>query len=390
MSHLQNFYTPKCEAIISDARITLDGLMVDFIDDTESHLFSWFWVRDHGIDANSLDQLTTQRKTDTFSIPHDISCEKLELDRQAQIIHLHWDDGSQTQISNYMLASVIDRAQSLHQLAPGKKRVIWDKNNPLNEIPCVDYEAVVNTDDGLRELLENIHIYGFSLAENVPATEAATELFAKRVGRVQETIFDVFWPLSSELTDHGDTAYTNSYLEPHTDATYYHDAPGLQMFNCLRFDGKGGESIQVDGFAVAERVKQEDPQAYQTLCEISVPGHYIEPGVHLRAERPCLRLDQKGDLVQVSFNNYDRAPFMLPDADAEQFYYAYSLFHKHALDQENWLKIPLRPGNTLIFDNWRNMHGRMGYVGKREFYGCYHSRAEYESKLRTLQTAAAA
>lgn len=388
MSQLHNFYTPVCEATINAASISPEGLLVNFTGESEHQLYSWFWVRDHGIDASSLDQLTTQRNTDTFSIPQNIHCKNLSLDSDAQLINLHWSDGSDTQISNYMLASVTDRAPGLHHLAPGQNRVFWDKDNQLTDIPAVDYDAVVNSDESLQELLENIHVYGFSLAQNVPADEEATRTFAKRVGRVQETIFGDFWPLSSELTDHGDTAYTTSYLEPHTDATYYHDAPGLQMFNCLQFDGKGGESIQVDGFAVAERVRQEDPDAYQALCEITVPGHYIEPGVHLRAERPCLRLGSDGELLQVSFNNYDRAPFKLPEAEAKRFYHAYSLFHKHALDQDNWLKIPLRPGNTLIFDNWRNMHGRMGYVGKRVFYGCYHSRAEFESKLRTLQAAA--
>jgi len=35
-------------------------------------------------------------------------------------------------------------------------------------------------------------------------------------------------------------------------SSYYYNAPGLQMFNCLEFEGKGGESTQVDGFAIAE------------------------------------------------------------------------------------------------------------------------------------------
>jgi hypothetical protein len=30
----------------------------------------------------------------------------------------------------------------------------------------------------------------------------------------------------------------------------------------------------------------------------------------------------------------------------------------------------------------------MGYVGKRVFYGCYHDRADYESRLRTVGAAA--
>jgi len=386
MKPTQQFYTPVIEPQLSAARAADDGLYVIFDNVENEHRFPWFWVRDHGIDAQNLDHNTLQRLTDTFSIPESIAAQSIELDKAKQLIHLRWNDKSQSTISAYMLASIIGNTPSRHHLAPEKPRFLWDKDNPLAEIPCLSYSEVMTKDQSLLAWLENIHVFGFSLLQDVPATEAATTELAKRVGQIQQTIFGGMWPLSSELEDHGDSAYTTSYLEPHTDSTYYHDAPGLQMFNCLQFDGKGGESIQVDGFAIAARIKREDPLAYQTLSEISVPGHYIEDGVHLRAERPTLRLNANGELQQVSFNNYDRAPFLLPDEELQRFHHAYALFHKHALDQQNWLKIPLTPGKTLIFDNWRNMHGRMGYVGKRVFYGCYHSRAEFESKLRVLQS----
>lgn len=388
MTQSQNFYTPSCEVKITDAKCSPEGLLVYFDGVGDEQFYSWFWVRDHGIDADSLDQITLQRLTDTFSIPKDIVCSSIEFDAAQQVIDMLWPDGSKSTISAYMLASVIGLCPGRHELVPGKNRILWDKDYPLDELPSVQFDTVMTGDDGLREWLENIHIYGFSLVDGVPSTEQDTAALAYRIGRVQQTIFGDMWPLSSELKDHGDTAYTTDYLEPHTDATYYHDAPGLQMFNCLEFNGKGGESIQVDAFAIAARIKREDPDAYRALTEISVPGHYIEPGVHLRAERPPFVHDSQGHLIQVSFNNYDRAPLLLSDEESNRFHYAYGLFHQHAIDQDNWLKIPLTPGKTLIFDNWRNMHGRMGYTGQRRFYGCYHSRAEFESKLRVLQAGA--
>jgi trimethyllysine dioxygenase len=159
------------------------------------------------------------------------------------------------------------------------------------------------------------------------------------------------------------------------------------MFNCLDIDCEGGQSIQLDGFAIAQRIKREDPEAYQTLSEIIVPGHYIEDDVHLHAQRSTIQLDASGKLVQVSFNNYDRAPMLLSADMQERFYHAYGLFHSHVIDEDNWLRIDMKPGTTLIFDNWRNMHGRVAYRGSRYFYGCYHSKAVFESKLRVLQAA---
>lgn len=384
---LHNFYTQQIPTKLQSVEPTPNGLEVYFSANDSKHLYPWFWVRDHSIDADSLDQLTTQRIVETFAIPADISCNDLELDQHNQLIHFTWNDKSKSTISAYMLASVVGLTPAKHQLAPYSERILWDKHQPLDELPSLQFESVMQDDAGLLEWLHNIHIYGFCMLEGVPPNEASTTALAQRVGVVQETIFGGMWPLSSELTDHGDTAYTTSFLEPHTDSTYYHDAPGLQMFNCLQFDGKGGESIQVDGFAIAAQIKRDDPEAYKTLTEISVQGHYLEPGVHLHAERPALRLDSKDELIQLSFNNYDRAPTLMTDAESKRFQHAYGLLHKHVTDQDNWLKIPLTPGRTLIFDNWRNLHGRMGYVGKRVFYGCYHSRSVFESKIRVLQAA---
>ncbi|MFT5658014.1 MAG: trimethyllysine dioxygenase [Gammaproteobacteria bacterium] len=375
-----------CLSQISTVAMTPTGLEVAFSNDAKPAQFSWFWLRDHGIDENSLDPDTLQRRVNTFAIPRNIEPTAVNFDKDTQLVEIEWADAPTTTVSAQLLAGVETRAPESHELAPGHERVLWDKDAPLPELPKVHYDDVMTDDGTLREWLENIVVYGFSLVEGVPSTEEATRALAERIGLIQETIFGGVWMLSAEMADHGDTAYSTQFLEPHTDATYSHDAPGLQMFNCLEFDGKGGECVQLDGFAIAERIRQDDPDAYKTLTEIIIPGHYLEPGVHLRAERPPFRLNARGELVQISFNNYDRAPMHLSDEDTERFYHAYSLFHRHAMNQDNWLKIRLRPGMFLIFDNWRNLHGRMGYVGKRVFSGCYQSHWTLESKLRVLQT----
>ena len=63
-----------------------------------------------------------------------------------------------------------------------------------------------------------------------------------------ETIFGGFWDFQADLAK-ADTAYTNIELLPHTDGTYSHDAPGLQLLHCLELDAVGGESTLVDAFA---------------------------------------------------------------------------------------------------------------------------------------------
>ena len=361
------------------------GLDVKFSNGHENRSFSWFWLKDHGVDEQSLDPETMQRRVDTFGISEHLQPAKVDFNHSNQDIQIFWNDDTFTLIPSSLLLSVTGQIPSQEKLLVHQPKRLWDKDNKSFELPSISFDEVISSDQGLFNWLTNIQEYGFSMVVDVPPTKIATECLAKSIGFVEQTIFGEMWMLSAQLDDHGDTAYTTQYLEPHTDSTYYHDAPGLQMFNCLEFDGKGGESVLVDGFAIAEKIKSQDPDAYRILTEVIVPGQYLEPGVHLHAEREVFRLNSQHQLTQISFNNYDRAPFLLPEDTMQQFYRAYKIFHDHVLDQDNWLKIPLRPGMTLIFDNWRTLHGRMGYVGKRVFYGCYHNRAEFESKLRILQ-----
>jgi trimethyllysine dioxygenase len=46
-----------------------------------------------------------------------------------------------------------------------------------------------------------------------------------------------------------------------------------------------------------------------------------------------------------------------------------------------WREV-LRPGEALLFDNWRTLHGRFAYVGKRTMCGAYVNHEDFESRLR--------
>jgi trimethyllysine dioxygenase len=42
----------------------------------------------------------------------------------------------------------------------------------------------------------------------------------------------------------------------------------------------------------------------------------------------------------------------------------------------------LRPGEALLFDNWRTLHGRGAYTGTRTMCGAYLNHEDFESRLR--------
>ncbi len=370
--------------IMQAAVARAEGLAVIWADKSEM-TYPWMWVMDHGEDDKSVNRQTLQRNIDTFSLSPDLSGVQATLHDQEQQISISWNNGEQTTISCLRLAQVIGKALDDNQLSQASDKVLWDRESMLNEIPSIEYQEIAASEQGVLNWVSQIDKYGFCLVTNTdPSIQGTTDL-AERIAPAQRTIFGTYWPLSTEVTHHDDTAYTTDYLSPHTDSTYYHNAPGLQMFNCLDYDAQGGESIIVDGFAIAEKIRQQRPDLYEVLCQVEVPGHYKEDNVHLAAQRPVIKHDRHGDIEQVSFNNYDRSAFLLEPTKQALFYEAYGEFNRHTLDQSNWIKIPLRPGMALIFDNWRCLHGRMGYSGKRYFYGCYHDKADFQSRVRTLQ-----
>lgn len=363
-------------------------------------VFSWRWLRDHGEDEGSRDPVTLQRRVDTFAIAPDVGA-TATVDESRVVVD--WPDGVATVHSHRLLEEVAREFLITDWSQPFDRRprlpgdvVLW--SDPARGPDEVDLGRFLDAGGGggtggggddaaLAHGVEQLWRYGYLVLRGDDPDPARATAFAQRLGYVRHTIFGGMWDLAPDLTDHADTAYTAIYLGPHTDATYSHDAPGMQFFLCLQPAASGGESILVDGFAVAADLAAGDPEAYTTLASVPVPGRYIEPGVHLRAERPVIRSTARGVVDQVSFNNYDRAPFLLPPELEDRFYRAYGRFAQMANDPSRRATVSLTAGDVLIFDNWRALHGRNAFTGHRHYVGAYLNHEDLESKRRVLAPA---
>jgi trimethyllysine dioxygenase len=259
--------------------------------------------------------------------------------------------------------------------------VLWDGQVIPADGPAVSWEHIMSGDEGVLAVIETVSDYGFCIAAGTPATLADSEALLRRFGYVRETIFGGMWEFSADLAM-ADTAYTNLELRPHTDGTYSNDAPGWQLLHCLGFVGTGGESTVVDAFAVAARLRSERPDLYSVLSTVEVPGQYIGDGSHLMAARPVLRHDASGHLVQVSCNNYDRAPFLLAEDEMLAFYDALRAFESLVNDPSMQWRHVLAPGEAMLFDNWRVLHGRLAFTGQRTMCGGYVNHEDIDSRRR--------
>jgi trimethyllysine dioxygenase len=356
-----------------------DGLHVQWGDGASS-CYPWLWLRDHAHDKATTHPVTRQRLIETAALPADLRATAvLPLDGDVRIT---WAGLAETTV---LPIEFLHRFRSPEpaDITSAPTPTLWDAAIIAGAPLWVDHDRVMAGDDGLRDWLRTVATWGFAIVTGTPPTAEASERLLRRIGYVRETIFGGFWEFTADLKM-ADLAYTNVYLPAHTDATYSNDAPGAQMLHCLHFDGTGGESTIVDGFKIADVLRTEAPELFATLSQVPIPGRYIGDGSHLMAARPVFRHDHRGVLVQVSYNNADRAPFLLPAEEMTQLYAALRAFDDLANSASMRWSHVLRPGEALLFDNWRALHGRFAYTGKRMLCGGYLNREDFESRLRLL------
>jgi len=227
----------------------------------------------------------------------------------------------------------------------------------------------------------------------VPATPEDTEQLCRRIAFIRETQYGGFWDFTSDLA-HGDTAYTNIALRAHTDNTYYTDPAGLQIFHLLSHtEGQGGANLLVDGFYAASVLKEINPSAFEILSRVRMQAHsagddktFYKAGPTSEGY-PLLTVDHKtGQLCQVRYNNDDRSVVTdLQGCEVEEWYDALRAWNKciTSSDSEYWVQ--LRPGTAVVLDNYRVLHGRSAFTGRRRMCGAYIGGDDFRSKLTVLQ-----
>jgi trimethyllysine dioxygenase len=349
--------------------------------------FTQLWLRDHCRCAGCHHPDTRQRLHDTFAIPADLTAREVRIEDQGRILRIEWAPEPHT--SRFEVEFLAD-LQIDPEVLPVNRR-LWDAASFAHGAPHVSYEAMLARDEVLREFLEHVESDGFCFVEETPVTPEATKAVAARVAYTRETVFGGYYDFTANL-EYKDTAYTSLAIGAHTDGTYSFDAPGYQMFHCLAADCTGGENVLIDGFRVADVMARDFPDDYRVLTEIPVVGQYLEHerGIHLMARRPIFRLGARGELAQVSYNNHDRAPFLLsPDQEAA-FYRALGTFTRLLREPRFHYRRRLLPGSVLLFDNWRLLHARDAYTGYRRLAGVYLNKEDVESRLRVLRMRAAA
>ncbi len=338
-----------------------------------------FWLRERVNSENFLDQKTQQRLFDPTMLKN--SSEILKVNISDKFLEVSFKDGAYAKLVIENILKEFEKDNELYFI----NKISWKsdfQNNNIYKFNKNFFEEKI-----MYESLLDFYKYGFVIFENVPTQDNFIVNFANSIGSIRRTNFGEFFNVKSKPNPN-DLAYTSLPLAPHTDNPYRKPVPCIQLLHCIENEVGGGLSTLVDGLAVTEELKKEHPTFFQILTEIKVRFQFVDDNVVLEDWAEMIQLDENGRLKQVRFSpRLDFVPLM--DKEKLELYYAARNKISEMYNSEKFrIEFKLKPGDLLMMDNYRLLHGRTEYnanEGNRFLQGCYIDYDSTEGKLKHLK-----
>lgn len=337
-----------------------------------------FWLRERCSDSSNLDERTGQRLYNPNALTSQL--EIIEVQQiSADAWHVSFNDGAKAHFHARSILSEMDHEPDLGL----PQRIPWDAQ--LGPINALNWTSAYAPDHSLEQI-EHFLKYGFVILCDVPTKPGTILDVARRFGYPRETNFGLLFEVKS-IPEANDLAYTGLSLDAHTDNPYRDPVPGVQLLHCLVNDSTGGLSTLVDGYAVVEKIRAIDPGAYEILSKTPVRFVFRDIDGHYTDYAPIIEHDHSGEFSGIRFSpRLDFVPLLAPQ-ELDRFYAARRLLDRTLRSSEFEIKFLLSPGELVMFDNRRLLHGRTAFdprSGLRHLQGCYIDRDAIESQYRIL------
>ena len=338
-----------------------------------------FWLRERVNSENFLDQKTQQRLFDPTMLKSSSEISKVNI--SDKFLEVSFKDGAYAKLVIKNILKEFEKDNELYFI----NKISWKsdfQNNNIYKFNKNFFEEKI-----MYESLLDFYKYGFFIFENVPTQDNFIVNFANSIGSIRRTNFGEFFNVKSKPNPN-DLAYTSLPLAPHTDNPYRKPVPCIQLLHCIENEVGGGLSTLVDGLAVTEELKKEHPSFFQILTEIKVRFQFVDDNVVLEDWAEMIQLDENKRLKQVRFSpRLDFVPLM--DKEKLELYYAARNKISEMYNSEKFrIEFKLKPGDLLMMDNYRLLHGRTEYnanEGNRFLQCCYIDYDSTEGKLKHLK-----
>jgi gamma-butyrobetaine dioxygenase len=195
-------------------------------------------------------------------------------------------------------------------------------------------------------------------------------------------------------------------LRNHTDVTAYDIPTGLQFLECALYENPDGDrqaySTIIDGFKLAEVIKAENPWFFELLTTEYIPAGRKRMSVEEKLSQDesarkyewdayrhnhVINLDEDGNVYQVKYNHNTRIPLEVSFDKIRDLLAAYRRFSELLQDPQYNLEFLLTPGEVLVVNNWRVLHGRTGIWNpnlQRVLLGGYLEEETFRCRRRIL------
>ena len=363
---------------------TQDSLTVEWANGRASEFLS-IWLSDNRPDHR--DAFSGQRLVDILDLPLEPRIHSAAIESDS--VWIQWE--GQSQASAFELSWLARHAPGEDGYrSPELATRLWLEGGNLDASKDFAWSAAAEIHENpavrltwLTRLLQD----GIAFLRGLPCDEAALLNTVGSVGQVLETNYGRVFDVRS-VPQPENLAYSDLGLGLHTDNPYREPVPGFQALHAMVTSMEGGESLFADGFAIAEHLRDTEPDAFRVLTRTAVPFSYRSKDADLYTERPLIQLSCDDAVVAVHYNSRSIAPLRLAPRETDSFYAGYRLFASLLRNPRFQLKLRLADGDLVAFDNRRVLHGRTAFSSAkflRHLRGCYLTRDSVYSETALLR-----
>lgn len=347
--------------------------------------FHYQWLRHNCFCSQCGNSADGIRSITLLDIEPDIRPTSATIDASGNL-QITWPDGHPSEYGPEWLRRYSYSEQAREERGAWQP-TLW-QSNITDDFPSHDYRLVQSEPEEQLRMLETLRDYGIVKLENVGDDPEETERLAALLGPIHETtvygrIFEVKVEPVSKLG-----SKTAMHQDTHHDDAFCYNHPGLVVFHCLQnVDGSGGESTYCDGFAIAEEMRTEAPEAFELLTTVPLQHSRRHPGeIDFRLHAPMIRLDWQGKVSGVRYFDRAVAPLDVPSDLVEPMFAAIREYHRRMVSDKYKAVIKIPSGSAVFIDNHRCMHGRNAFevTSPRCIRTCNVPRDEFHGRLRDL------
>ena len=264
--------------------------------------------------------------------------------------------------------------------------VLW-RGEDMPSPPSFDGPQALEDPTIFLQWLEALRDFGVARLRGLPQQDGLLEDIVTRIGAVRESNFGRQYVLCIK-DDPDSQAYTADMLLQHIDLPTREIPFGMQFLFIRENTVKGGDGLYVDGYQVAEDIREEEPENFTSLTTDLWEYNNRSRTTDYRGRGPVIETDATGRITGVRYNTFLRAPLKAPVDIQARAYRAYRSFCARAQDPRYLMRVRYESGDLFAFDNRRALHGRSGYEaasGNRFIEGIYSDRDDLASRIRILK-----